>query len=242
MVAVSAHLVPSQVAGTLPPMRRLLHLLVPLALLVAACDDDDVDDDAASATTTVAPSAGDEADEADDAAEEASGDEPDDASASSTTIVPAHGAPAEDAPGEGVHEAEGIDDPGVLLADLAGDAEVPGPGDEGATGRFEAELVEGSLCIDVVVDALDGAVTAAHVHEGAAGAAGPPVVHIGTPTAAADASATWTDVCVPVDGPLVERMATEPQRFYVNVHSAPFPDGAVRGQLALGSVFDRQLS
>ncbi|HEU5083766.1 MAG TPA: CHRD domain-containing protein [Acidimicrobiales bacterium] len=222
-------------------MRRLLHLLVPLALLVAACGDDDADDATPSPTTTAAPAAEDEADRADDGGD-AAADEPDEESATSTTAAPADDSPAEDAPGDGVHEAEGIDDPGVLLADLTGDAEVPGPGDDGATGRFEAELVEGSLCIDMAADSLAGEVTAAHVHEGAAGAAGPPVVDIGTPTAAADGGATWTDVCVPVDGPLVERMATEPDRFYVNIHSASFPDGAVRGQLALASVFDRQLS
>jgi len=226
-------------------MRRLLHLLVPLALLVAGCGDDDAADPGAEPTTTSEPGrVEDEADEPDDADEPAGkpDDEDEPATSAPDTPVPADDAPAENAPGEGVHEGEGIDDPGVLLADLAGDAEVPGPGDDAGQGRFEAELVEGSLCIDMVAEALDSDVTTAHVHEGAAGSAGAPVVDIGPPTTAAATTDTWADVCVPVDGPLVERMATEPDRFYVNVHSASFPDGAVRGQLALASVFDRQLS
>lgn len=241
-MTVSAPLGASRAAGTLPSMRRLLPLLVPLALLAVACGDDDADDPAAAPTTAVAPVGEQQADEPGEADDPGAAGGREEEVAASTTTAPAAGAPAGDPPGERVHEAEGIDDPGVLLADLAGDAAVPGPGDDGATGRFEAELVEGSLCIDMAADALGGDVTAAHVHEGAAGETGPPVVDVGTPTATADGRDTWTDVCVPVDGPLVQRMATEPDRFHVDVHTASFPGGAVRGQLALASVFDRQLS
>lgn len=220
-------------------MRRLLTLLVPLALLAAGCGDDDATDD--TTTTVVDDSPDDEGSEAglDDEVIDAGDDEASDPV--TETTVPAD-APAEDAPDGSVDETDGIDDPGVLVADLAGADEVPGPGDDGATGRFEAELIDGRLCIDMVAEGLDSDVAASHVHEGAAGAAGAPVVDIGLPTAAAGGTDSWVDVCVDVAEDLVERMVTQPDQFYVNVHSASFPDGAVRGQLALASIFDRTLS
>lgn len=36
-----------------------------------------------------------------------------------------------------------------------------------------------------------------------------------------------------VDSDLIDRIAANPNRFYVNVHTIAYPDGAIRGQLAL---------
>lgn len=229
-------------AGTLPPMRRLLALLVPLAVL-AGCADDDAGDAIDGATTTVVDDVAQDrpADPTEDGEAESETAEGEATDATTETTVPAD-APAADAPESSVDETDGVDDPGVLVADLAGPAEVPGPGDDGAAGRFEAELVDGRLCIDMIAEDLDSGVSASHVHEGAAGAAGPPVVSIGPPTASDGPTDSWNDVCVDVERDLVERMATAPDQFYVNVHSSTFPDGAVRGQLALASIFDRTLS
>lgn len=206
-------------------MRRLLGLLAPLAVLVAGCGDDDPVDDA---VPTTAPAVATSAD-----------DEPE--TTATTEGAVATETPAAEAP-EGAGEDEGLDDPGLLLADLSGGAEVPGPGDERADGRMEAELVDGSLCADLVVRGLDADVVAAHVHEGAADSSGPPVLDLGVPTTTDGDADTWTDVCLDVDPELVESMAVSPERFYANVHTEPFPDGAVRGQLTLGSIFDRTLS
>lgn len=212
-------------------MRRLLLLLVPLALLAAGCGDDDAEGASDDTTTTAA---GDAAEEREEAGDDESADTAPDATDPTDP-------PADEAPANSVDETDGIDDPGLLLADLDGAAEVPGPGDASGTGRFEAELVDGALCIDMVAEGLDSDVGAAHVHEGAAGAAGAPVLDIGPPTAAEGTTDSWVDVCVPADGALVERIATAPDQFYVNVHTSSFTDGAVRGQLVLGSIFDRRL-
>ncbi len=204
-------------------MRRLLAVLVPLVLL-AACGDDD---DAGGPATSVADSAT---------------SEPADTTTTTTapdTAAPAD-APAGDGPGEGGEDDEGLGD-ALLVADLDGASEVPGPGHPAATGRFEAELHDGELCVDLSVEGLGEAVTGAHLHEGAAGEAGGVIVDIGAPSSAGADPARWADACTDVDDDVIERIAGSPERVYVNVHTASHPDGAVRGQLAVASVFDRTL-
>ena len=220
--------------------RRSLALLVALScLLVGACGDDD--DTAAdesvdpNATATVVE---DDEEGADDDAP--AGDDYGGRDASTTTVPDAA---AEEPPADAGGEEEGLGDQQVYVADLSGDTEVPGPGDAGATGRAELEAGDdGEVCIDMVAEGLDSGVTAAHVHEGAAGASGGPVVTIGTPSSTEGATARWTDVCVPVDAEVRDRMAADPSAFYVNVHTSTFPDGAVRGQLQAATIFDLTLS
>jgi len=141
---------------------------------------------------------------------------------------------------DGGDEDEGFGD-ALLIADLAPGEEVPGPGDDGASGRFEGELVDGVLCVDLDVRDLDAAIVGAHVHEGPAGTAGPVLVDLGEPTEVAGGSARWRDACIEVADEVIERLAAAPGDHYVNVHTSAHPDGAVRGQLVVGSVFDRAL-
>lgn len=217
-------------------MPRLLGLLVPLALLAAGCGDDDGATPAT--TTTSAPATTIAEDEP-----EASGDDaeaPDDADAS-TTAEP--GVPTDSPAGDGAGDAgegDGMGD-ALLVADLDSGEEVPGPGAVGASGRFEGEIVDGVLCIDMAVRDLGDVVVGAHVHEGAAGSAGPVLVDLGEPTAMDPSSATWTDACTEVADEVIERLAASPDQHYVNVHTPGFPEGAVRGQLAIASIFDRTL-
>lgn len=220
-------------------MRPLLAVLVPLALLAACGDDDDA---AGGPTTTVVGDAGAEGSTEqpdDDAIEDAS--EPGSAADTSVpeTTVPTD-SPAGDAPGEGDEDDEGLGD-AVLVADLAGASEVPGPGDPAGTGRFEAELHDGELCVDMVVSGLGAPVTGAHLHAGAAGESGGVIVDIGVPATAAADPGRWDDACTGVADDVIERIAGSPEAVYVNVHTAAHPDGAVRGQLAVVSLFDRTL-
>jgi hypothetical protein len=115
----------------------------------------------------------------------------------------------------------------LLDADLTGGAEVPGPGDPDGSGEAFLDLVgDGLLCVRVQVRGI-GTPTAAHIHDGAPGVAGPIVVTLPTPTfnAASD--------CVDVAPEVYADIAANPGDFYVNVHNAEFPAGAVRGQLAV---------
>ena len=113
-----------------------------------------------------------------------------------------------------------------LSASLTGAAEVPGPGDSDGTGTVKLTLNEGQICFELTVSNI-GAATAAHIHEAPAGKAGPPVVTL----APAPKEGSSKD-CVSADKDLIKRIRQNPENFYVNVHNAEFPNGAIRGQLS----------
>jgi len=115
------------------------------------------------------------------------------------------------------------------IADLTAAAEVPGPGARGGTGLATLDWHEDEdnahFCYAISVENI-GAATAAHLHRGAAGVAGPPVITFETPDALGG-----SDGCIDVSPELRREIRTDPGGFYVNVHNADRPDGAVRGQL-----------
>ena len=119
-----------------------------------------------------------------------------------------------------------------LSVTLTGVQEVPGPGDPDGTGTAEVrvEPAQARICWDVFARAIDPA-TAAHIHRGAAGTAGPPAVTLTTP-----GSDGRSRGCSAVDEALARELATQAHLFYVNVHTAAFPDGAIRGQLRGGAI------
>jgi len=76
--------------------------------------------------------------------------------------------------------------------------------------------------------------TASHIHEGRAGVPGPVVVTFFQPGVnAASLPDTLSSVagCVEADPALAARIAARPGGWYVNIHTAEFPAGAIRGQL-----------
>lgn len=109
---------------------------------------------------------------------------------------------------------------------LFGENEVGKGAGEDAGGDFSAELDlgRGRLCYLLEVYGLDE-VTGAHIHEGGRGNNGPPVVTLQL------AGKSGDDICVDVDKELLSTMARNKARYYVNVHTAAFPEGAIRGQL-----------
>ncbi|MEZ5346812.1 MAG: CHRD domain-containing protein [Pyrinomonadaceae bacterium] len=120
-----------------------------------------------------------------------------------------------------------------FTATLTGAAEVPGPGDSDGTGTAMIRLNKNKAeaCFEISVENIDAA-TAAHIHEAPEGEAGPPVVTLSPAPKDEDGEESESD-CVSVDPLLVERIIMNPARFYVNVHNAEFPDGAIRGQLSM---------
>ena len=109
-------------------------------------------------------------------------------------------------------------------AQLSGNAEVPGPGDPDGRGHAVVRISRGEVCAGLSVKKIQTA-TAAHIHRGAAGAAGPVVVNLKAPSGGSSYS------CARVDRELAKEIARKPAQFYVNVHNAEYPAGAVRGQL-----------
>lgn len=113
-----------------------------------------------------------------------------------------------------------------LRADLTGAAERPGPGDPNGSGWVELRLNQGqgTISYELHVENIAPA-TAAHIHIAPSTAAGPVVVPLAPPT---DGSSSGE---VPVDPDIIKAMRKNPENYYVNVHNAEYPAGAVRGQL-----------
>jgi len=109
---------------------------------------------------------------------------------------------------------------------MTGAAEVPGPGAEKAMGEatlsFDSE--KNQVCYMLHAMGSD-APTMAHIHKGAAGAAGGVVVAL---TAPADGISQG---CAAVAPDVLADIVAHPADYYVNVHSAAFPKGAMRGQI-----------
>jgi hypothetical protein len=110
---------------------------------------------------------------------------------------------------------------------LTGAAEVPGPGDPDGSGTAELTLNPGlgEVCFALEVTGIEPA-TAAHIHRGVSTEAGPVVRGLTPPTSGS------SEGCVPADRDLINEIIQNPEGFYVNVHNAPFPAGALRGQLS----------
>jgi predicted aconitase with swiveling domain len=119
---------------------------------------------------------------------------------------------------------------------LSGAAEVcpTAPGTCGGPGTGTATITidrnAQTLCYAITTQNVALPLLAAHVHVAPAGQAGPVVIPLFTqPVNAASVGPTClTDL----DKNLLKAILRTPQDYYVNVHNAPFPNGAVRGQLA----------
>ena len=113
----------------------------------------------------------------------------------------------------------------VFTTTLTGSEEVPRPGDpDGGGFAVVAAIPEaGLVCYGIVVFGIAPA-TAAHIHEAPRGVAGPVVVGLDAPTAGSSGGCES-------DPEEAEDIAADPEDYYVNVHNAEFPGGALRGQL-----------
>ncbi len=128
----------------------------------------------------------------------------------------------------------GADQGGRLLTTtLSGAEEVDpvtgalGAGDPDGTG-FAAVTVnpgKGVLCYELSVSGIAPA-AAAHIHEAPLGVAGPVVVPLEAPS---DGSSGG---CIDVGRALAKAILKDPADYYVNVHNAEYPAGALRGQLS----------
>lgn len=85
------------------------------------------------------------------------------------------------------------------------------------------------LCYSILAFLIEPP-NAAHIHRGPAGVNGPIVVNLRPPSAGSLGQGSVSD-CISIDGALGAEIRNNPSGFYINVHNAPFPSGAVRGQL-----------
>ena len=134
--------------------------------------------------------------------------------------------------GTAVAQGDNENNGGAKIATtLTGSAEVPGPGDDNGAGLFEARVNPGTerICYTLAASSIDPA-TMAHIHIGAAGVAGDVVLTLDTPDGDDDDS----EDCQDIDRGLATALLRNPENYYVNVHTGPFPNGAIRGQLKRG--------
>ncbi len=113
-----------------------------------------------------------------------------------------------------------------FTAQLSGASEVP-PADPDGAGSAAISINDASnrVCTDLEVRMI-GTVTAAHIHRGVAGTNGPPVITLDAP------DDNDSDDCDTADDALIDEIRRNPAGFYVNVHTADYPNGAIRGQIA----------
>ncbi|CAN5838850.1 hypothetical protein BH23ACT12_BH23ACT12_08910 [soil metagenome] len=126
----------------------------------------------------------------------------------------------------------GDDEGGTFDIELSGAEEVcegdTCGGDGTGTAEVEINSDENQICYDISLEGVEN-VTAAHIHSGEEGEAGPVLVNLEYPEGEDDGA----DQCVDgVSESDLEDISEEPANFYLNVHSQQYPDGAGRGQLA----------
>ena len=123
----------------------------------------------------------------------------------------------------------------LLDARLKGNEEVPGPGDSNANGGIQVALKkkQRKVCFTLEYRHLDGGATAGHIHKGVDGDAGKIKVTLFEEDPPLPEEGSFEGCERDVKRKLIRKIKRHPERFYVNVHSPPYPDGAIRGQLRL---------
>lgn len=117
--------------------------------------------------------------------------------------------------------------PQAFEVSLVGDEETPDEGDPDgkASGTVTIDPAKGTVCADIEYHRLAPA-TMAHVHAGARGKAGPPVV-----TLPVDDGDGVVKGCAKAAPDAIAAILADPAGYYVNVHTTELPKGAIRGQL-----------
>ena len=99
----------------------------------------------------------------------------------------------------------------------------PGPSGAKGTADFVIDADAGTVCYTLAYSGINKP-TMAHIHQGAKGTAGPPVVNL-------EVDKNGDKGCVAGDKAKLAEINKTPSAYYANVHTADYPKGAIRGQL-----------
>jgi hypothetical protein len=123
----------------------------------------------------------------------------------------------------------------TFIIQLSGAEEVcpTAPGTCGGPGTGTATITidrnARTLCYAITTQNVALPLLAAHIHIAPAGEAGDVVIPLFTQPV----NSTTVAACLSgLNKNLLKDIIRNPENYYVNVHNAPFPNGAVRGQLA----------
>jgi hypothetical protein len=112
----------------------------------------------------------------------------------------------------------------TLTTSMTGKAETPKGDPNGkGTAKITLNTSTGKVCFRLTWSGI-GTPTASHIHKGGKGVSGPVVIPFfgGAPKHTG---------CVKASKSLVAKIAKSPGAYYVNIHNAAYPGGALRGQL-----------
>ena len=111
--------------------------------------------------------------------------------------------------------------------EISGTTGAPNAGDPdgSGTGSITVNVGQGTVCWSFTVANVD-APTRGHIHRAPAGSNGGIVVTF------FEANNVAMSGCTTAPRPLLRELLVAPERFYLNLHNAAFPAGALRGQLA----------
>jgi CHRD domain-containing protein len=108
---------------------------------------------------------------------------------------------------------------------LLGKSEIPKAAAKGK-GTAKITITGNKVCWKFIsVGGIDKPVVS-HIHKGGATTSGPVVVPLG--------GAFKTTGCVTSTAAVVKAIEKNPKGYYVNIHTAKYPNGAIRGQLHAG--------
>jgi hypothetical protein len=130
--------------------------------------------------------------------------------------------PFGNAPGAGARASLGVD--------LSGAAEVPagsGDADGAGVGSIVLKTRTKRLCWEITFSNID-APNKGHIHRGPVDQDGPVFFTLFDNGSTVSSPATG---CSKAKRSLLKEIQADPGGFYVNLHNAAFPDGAIRGQL-----------
>jgi hypothetical protein len=117
-----------------------------------------------------------------------------------------------------------------LKAALSPAEEVPGPGVKDGVGAALVDIAGPKVCSDLKVTMGEKPLKA-HIHQGAKGESGPVVVDL-MPAFNPGEAAFTSKTCVETTADTASQVIADPAGYYLNIHTAEHPDGAMRGQLA----------
>ena len=117
-----------------------------------------------------------------------------------------------------------------LLASLIGKEEAPNPGDPDGYGAADFRIKGNKVCFRIIATDI-AEVTAAHIHKAPKGSPGDVVVDLFTFKGKNQTLPPRISGCAKTTTAIAKAIAKKPGDYYVNVHNADFPAGALRGQL-----------
>jgi hypothetical protein len=107
------------------------------------------------------------------------------------------------------------------------EARLKGPGTNRGKVEVRLNAATGKVCWEFTVTKIDGKPNQAHIHKGRARVSGNVVVPLG--------GNYKRQGCTTASKAMVNAILKNPRSYYVNVHNAKHPAGAMRGQLTRGA-------